>query len=154
MKKNTINLIAGAILIIGIIAIAIYATSPHRGKSTAEECPPPARPDNVPADARWIGGCAGGNWIYMVSDSSNYYRFQVFSDWRGQLLIDTRFVPENETKIDLDSKNWKERGLYYQEGMDSTVYIVMQTPTDTVKLRSIYPAYGGEVWKKIQEDER
>lgn len=149
MNKNLQNILVGAILIVGIIAIVIYVTS-SGGSTKKEECPPPPLPAGVPTDAYWSGGCAGGNWIYMVADSSNHYRFQVFSDNKGKLQIDTQFAPDSVATVNLNRTNWKDYKLYYQEGLDSLVYIVVASPTDTMQLHSTYPAYGGEIWENLK----
>ena len=151
MKKNTINLIVGAILIVAMIALGAYLFTSNRSAKT-EVCPEPDKPENVPAEALWVGGCAGGDWIYMVSDSSNHYRFQVYNKWRGRLAMDCYFTPDTIGDIGLTKANWKEQDLFYQESMDSLVYISMVKDEQTIMLRSVYPAFGGSRWDELKNE--
>lgn len=151
MKKNTINLIVGAILIVAMIALGAYLFTSNRS-AKAEVCPEPEKLANVPAEALWVGGCEGGDWIYMVSDSSNYYRFQVYNKWRGRLAMDCYFTPDTIGDIGLTKANWKEQDLYYQESMDSLVYISMVKGEQTIMLRSVYPAFAGWRWEELKNE--
>ena len=150
MNKNIKNIVVAAILLVGMVAMIVYVIG-SRTESAPTECSPPALPQGVPTDAYWAGGCAGGSWIYMVENGNNEYHFQVFTDRQGKLQIDAQFVPDSAVTVDLNRSNWKDYKLYYQEGMDSLVYITVASPTDTMTLHSTYPAFGGTVWEGIKD---
>jgi len=70
-------------------------------------CEPPPKPLKVPNEARWFGGCDGGNWIELISIVDNKYRFRIYQDWSGELEVDEEFVPEGCNGAFITLENWK-----------------------------------------------
>ena len=113
-------------------------------------CPPPAKPDKVPFQAEWFGGCDGGHWIQLVDDS-NKYHFRIFRDWDGTLLMDALFKPDANVNIDLN--NWKKDIYTYgvNSSNDTLVCIYYSLNDSLIPLSAQYPAFGGEDWDLIKE---
>lgn len=107
-------------------------------------CDPPEKPNNVPEEAVWKGGCDGGNWIELISISSSKYRFRIYRDWDGTLELDADFEPVLCEKINLTESNWSQSITGYLNEkiniQDTSCY-----------LNIVYPAYGGSQWEIIKE---
>jgi hypothetical protein len=139
------------IVIVAVIILILFIGYKYFDYSMTQPCDPPSRPQGLPASAKWYGGCDGGNWIELVSISDNKYRFKVYRDWDGVLNIDADFVPENCSKLNLTDRNWDGLISYYTQD-DSSVYITIKNEANC-RLKSVYPAYGGEDREILQEKE-
>lgn len=139
------------ILIVALVGVVGYFGFRFFVSGMNKPCDPPERPTGLSSNAKWHGGCDGGNWIELVSISDNKYRFKVYRDWDGVLNMDADFVPENCNQLNLTDKNWDALISYYTQD-DSSVYITIKNETDC-RLKSVYPAYGGEDWEMLQEKE-
>lgn len=118
-------------------------------------CQPPEKPDNVPLTAVWKGDCDGGVWIDLVSIKNNKFRFRIYHDWHGELLMDSDFVFEEEKYNELlDNSNWDELVCCYTHSLGPEVELrVVLRQNDnkvTLLLTSTYPAYGGSDWQIIK----
>lgn len=139
-------------IVLGVIIILISLIGyKYLEQLINQPCDPPTKPLNVPAKAKWYGGCDGGNWIELISISDKKYRFKVYRDWDGTLNMDADFISENCINLSLTTENWEELVTYYIQD-DSSVYITIRNETNC-RLKSVYPAYGGEDWKMLQEKE-
>jgi hypothetical protein len=115
---------------------------------------PPERPEPVPKTAIWSGGCDGGIWIELVEIKENKYRFRIYLDWNGELLMDADFKLKNCKTYNLNSNNWDTTVCCYAHSLDSTVVLGIVYKADENRkchLQSLYPAYGGNDWEIIKE---
>lgn len=114
----------------------------------SDSCLPPPKPENVPLNSFWKGGCDGGNWYNILKgDSSSLTRLQIFRDNDGVLLYDGDFELSNtcNTTISLQEENLKKLISYYSGefvGLENNCKLI---PTSTV--------YGGEVLDIMKENE-
>ena len=76
------------ILAIVVVSVFLYFSVTIK---TNTGCPPPDRPDKVPASAVWKGDCDGGSWIELVSIEEEKIRFRAYRDWNGDLILDANF---------------------------------------------------------------
>ena len=132
-----------------ILLILIGAISYFFSPISNYKCPPPERPNNVPVNAKWCGGCDGGDWIYFVTDDKPFH-FIVYRDWDGEVKIDGLFLPENN-EITLTYDNWKDQVVYYAHDIDSMVYIIIEDSIQITKLIWQYPHFGGSDWYTIKD---
>lgn len=132
------------------ISINIFLISIAAFIGCNRPCSAPDKPVIVPAQAEWIGGCDGGHWIQLISDTNNYH-FKIFRDWDGALEMDAIFVSEHV--IDLNMSNWKEKVSSFgtHPSNDTLMCIYFKTNEESKKLTAIYPAFGGETWNIIKE---
>lgn len=147
--KNILIKVTIIIIVVIFILFIIYILI---GKESNYKCPEPNKPVNVPKEAIWSGSCDGGNWILLISDSLNFYRFKVYNDYSGTLEIDALYIPEESfKKINLTKANWAKLNPIFTEGIDSLVYIDIGDLDNFTRLKVIYPAYSGELWEIIKE---
>jgi hypothetical protein len=144
MSKKVI-LIVISVGIFGYLGFRFFIDGMNR------PCSPPERPTGLPANAKWFGGCDGGNWIELISSTDSKYRFKVYRDWDGVLSMDADFVVEGCDKLEITSENWIGLISYYNQS-DSLAYIMIKDQSDC-RLKSVFPAYGGEDWEVLQEKE-
>jgi hypothetical protein len=121
-----------------------------------QPCDPPEKPDTVPITAVWKGDCDGGVWIDLVSIKNNKFRFRIYHDWDGEILMDSDFVFEEEKYNELlDNNNWDELVCCYTHsiGPEVGLRVVLRQKEKkiTLHLISIYPAYGGSDWEVIKQ---
>ncbi|RZJ75467.1 MAG: hypothetical protein EOO45_05510 [Flavobacterium sp.] len=85
---NYQRVLFGIIIIFSLALIVIYFRNSEIG------CAAPERVKNIPKDAVWKGGVDGGFWFQAVSRDSLKagYRFRIYSDYNGELIIDADFV--------------------------------------------------------------
>lgn len=112
-------------------------------------CSPPDRPTGLPSTAEWFGGCDGGNWIELLSLDDGKYHFKIYRDWDGVLVMDADFVLEGCNGLTLTADSWKKLITYYNQEDSFAVLAVNGKPG--CRLKSLYPAYGGEDWKTLQD---
>lgn len=145
MKTRNIVIVIVLILIGGLFYLKGGFNNP---------CLPPVRPVTVPKDAIWSGDCDGGNWIELVEIKNNRYRFRIYQDYNGVLLMDANFK-SNCNKCSIDMYNWKNLVCCYSlSNSDSTYRLELKKNEGTGEdcyLESVYPAYAGEDWTLIQE---
>lgn len=143
MKKWILIIIVVGLL--GLLSKYIFTKKP---------CLPPERPESVPKTAIWSGGCDGGNWIELVEIKESKYRFRIYLDWNGELLMDADFKLKNCKTYNLNNTNWDTTVCCYSHSLDSTVVLSVTQNADENRrchLQSIYPAYGGSDWEIIKE---
>lgn len=116
------------------------------------KCPPPARPANVPEHAKWCGDCDGGEWIYLVSDSTKYH-FIIYNDYSGEIRINGIFKPIDNVPVSLNQDNWNDMVLFYTNDIDGLLKIIIQDSCAIKELVCQYPAYGGSDWQTTKEKE-
>ena len=81
-----------------------------------QPCLPPDRPTELTDKALWFGGCDGGNWIELVgiNTKENKYRFRIYRDYNGSLVMDADFKMVNCEKTDiLNENNWSNLLVSY-----------------------------------------
>lgn len=139
------------ILIVALVGILGYLGFRFFVRGMNKPCDPAERPTGLPLTAKWYGGCDGGNWIELISITDNKYRFKVYRDWDVALNMDADFIPEDCNQLNLTDKNWDKLISYYTQD-DSAAYITIKNKTDC-RLKSVYPAYGGEDWEILREKE-
>ena len=145
------GIVAAGLIIIVVISFIGLPSNDIKTEYIPSEQIVPTLPEDVPADANWSGGCEGGEWIYLVNDSSNYYHFRVYRDYDGALKMDALFTTADS--CNLTKQNWKNVELYYSESCpnDTSVCISYKQGDKWITLHSVYPAYGGETWETIKE---
>ncbi len=139
------------LLIISVIVLTIVAGIAYFiWNFNNADCPPPERPIGVPTEAKWCGGCDGGEWIFLVPDDIEYH-FKVYNNFTGTLLMDAVFLPEKD-EIELNYDNWKEKVSFYMSDSDSPLtYIIIKDSIEPSRLISQYPAFGGIDWEITKE---
>lgn len=119
-----------------------------------QPCVPPDKPSTVPASAIWSGGCDGGEWIDLVSVTDKKYRFRIYRDWNGDLMMDADFKFDGKA-FDLNERNWTDKVCCYTQSLESEVLLKVVSDNQDTKthyqLKSVYPAYGGDDWEVIKE---
>lgn len=117
--------------------------------SCKRPCETPERPEGIPSEARWHGGCDGGYWLYLLEANENKYRFKVFVDYDSTVLMDADFIPSDNCV-----------GLQLPKGRAILEHISVVEPDkilvklDNEKFCSlipVYPAYGGFTWEIIKK---
>ena len=90
--KNKKKLIFWLITIFIILSVGFYL-----GLLTSNNPKLPERLDNVPKTATWIGGVDGGFWydIVSVNEKKKTYRFRIFNDIDGKLVIYADFKKDS-----------------------------------------------------------
>ena len=120
-----------------------------------QPCSSPPKPNNLSDTVMWSGDCDGGNWIELVDIKDNVYRFRIYQDYDGVLLMDADFMLKNCNNKVIDMENWQTRVCCYSNSMDSLVRLGIKNigneDCNNGYLESIYPAYGGVDWEIIQE---
>lgn len=114
-------------------------------------CPQPERPTGVPYQAVWKGGCDGGLWIQLLETKENKFRFKIYHDFNGELLLDADFILENCDDFILSETNWKEYITWYS-GQFIGIKNLVDSKNWKCKLRPIFPAYAGKDWEIMKEN--
>jgi len=76
-----------------------------------QPCLPPEKPERLTSKAVWFGSCDGGNWIELININlkENKYRFKIYRDYDGVLMMDANFKVVNCEDTDiLNENNWKD----------------------------------------------
>ncbi len=133
-KYNTAFGLIGIVLLLGIgfyIWIIIGRSNPN-----------PTRFNNIPESSVWIGGTDGGYWFNIIDiDSINkIYRFRIYNDYNGELVLDANFVKDSvcNNKLPLNKSVLKEIKFF---DFDKIVLL------NNCMLIMIKPAYGGVFWE-------
>jgi len=140
-KKN--KLIFFTIAIISIIAIGFYFWL-----MTSNNPKTPERLESIPKSAVWIGGVDEGFWYDIVDVNSikKTYRFRIYDDYEGDLVIDADFKKDNSC----DNEYPLDKSILQKINFFSFDKIGM---FDNCELVMIEPAYGGkfmEIDKEIE----
>lgn len=101
-----------------------------------QSCSPPERPDVLPKEAVWKGGCDGGNWIELVSIEKEKIRFRIYRDWNGELILDADFSYKDCNLTNLTETNWSEQIAYFDGEL--------QLYNSKCRLEPVYPVYYDE----------
>jgi len=107
MKKTLIAIIL--VLVSGVVFWMWFFNQP---------CLPPEKPDSVPKEAIWKGGCDGGNWIELVTIDEDNVRFRIYRDWNGDLILDADFNYVDCHAFRLTESNWINHVAYFGEGIE------------------------------------
>ena len=140
-----IKILLLVILALGITLFIGYKIIDNR---FSDPCPPPPKPENVPQNSFWKGGCDGGNWFsVMETDSSTMTRLKIFRDSDGVLLYDGDFELSNtcNTQTTLEEKNLKELISFY-----SGEFVELNNNCRIIPTSNIY---GGEALQIMRESE-
>ena len=78
------------------------------------------RPDNVPESAIWSGGPDGGEWIEFVERHGGMYRYRIYRDCDGSLLLDADFRLTGSTRPEYSG--WEKSVCCFEE-LDGGVFI-------------------------------
>jgi hypothetical protein len=96
-------------------ALVVVVTIYYTWETNTSPCIPevPDRIGEIPATARWIGGCDGGHWfnIEEMQPESNKYRVAVYFDYNGKLYVNEYF-----------QLKCKKRYNSYKELLDDILY--------------------------------
>jgi hypothetical protein len=89
---------------------------------------PPARPNDVPKNARWGGGVDGGRWFSCEKSNKEWhYHCAVYDDNYGKVVDEGEYV--------LKSYYWsKEKGEAVIENLSSTTFDYSYFDGDTIGL--------------------
>lgn len=98
----------------------------------------PERLINIPKNTIWGGHLDGGFWFELMKKYDNSkYRFRIYNDYNGNLVLDADFTIVNpKKKVDIKSINEIE-----------IFFMFKYLEINEVELKPIYPAYGGEYWE-------
>ena len=77
------------------------------------------RPDNVPESAIWSGGPDGGEWIEFVERHGGMYRYRIYRDCDGSLLLDADFRLTGSTRPEYSG--WEKSVCCFEE-LDGGVF--------------------------------
>lgn len=131
-----------AIVVLIIISVALYKVIDIGFK---QPCPPPEKPEDIPIEAQWNGGCDGGYWIELVAIKENKYRFRIYLDYKSEVLIDADFVAIHQDGIELPL----DSTILNQIAVVEIDKIILKS--ENCYLQAVYPAYGGSSWEIIKE---
>lgn len=142
------KVIIGTVLALALFFIACYY---YINWAFNQPCPPPSKPLNIPVTTKWKGGCDGGHWIELISISDNKYRFRIYLDWNGELLLDSDFsLKDCGENITFSVSNWHEFISWFS-GENLEIRNFSEQKDWRCRLVPIYPAYGGSQWDVIRE---
>lgn len=105
---------------------------------TSNNPKPPERLANIPKTATWIGGVDEGFWydIVSVNEEKKTYRFKIYNDYEGDLVMDANFKKDSLCKKEYPlDKNILQKINFFN--FDKIGMI------DSCELRLLEPAYGG-----------
>ena len=142
-------------LIIGLIAIIILLAIlglKWFTDASGQPCLEPDKPEVVPSSAVWKGGCDGGSWIQLIESKQDKFRFRIYHDHHGELLLDADFYLEDCGDFFLTKSNWTEYVSWYS-GQFIGIRNLGENNNWQCKLRPKFPAYGGEEWEIIKDKE-
>ncbi len=126
-KKKLLSLLSisiGLCISLGLIVVYLLFNRP---------CPPPEKPNNVPIGAIWVGGCDGGNWIELISVKNNSFRYRIYRDWNGVLMLDADFEHLDCNTISLTESNWKSYINYF---LNDPLELSLQLKGDSCRLQA------------------
>lgn len=146
MERKLIIVIVVFTLGMGIVILSKwFFSSPYT---------PPEKPARVPESAKWFGDRDGGTWIELVNVEEEKFRFRIYRDWDGELLMDAGFTGKGRLS-GLSGDNWHEKIVYYEysASLDQFIIKLKDQPDDQSDyLIPVFPAYGGSDWEKIKEE--
>ena len=132
MKKwMFIVLVVLAVVVLLVVLIFKYG-------SFGNGCPPPDKPKNVPITAVWKGDCDGGSWIELVVIKKDKYRFRIYRDWNGELILDADFEHIDCETFSITKSNWSKHIAYFKNNLE--IY-GSSNAARRCKLVPIYPVY-------------
>ncbi len=144
MERKPIIVAIVLILGIGIVILAKWFFSSSWN--------PPEKPAGVPDSAKWFGDRDGGTWIELVDAEDDNFRFRIYRDWDGELLMDAVFTGSRPIP-GLSGENWHEKIVYYEYSALLDQFIIKlkdQLNDQSDYLIPVFPAYGGSDWEKIK----
>ncbi len=131
MFINKSKIVLLIISIVSILGICFWILTSDNIKKT-EKLP------NVPNSATWIGGSDGGFWfdIINIDKENKVYRFKIYDDNEGNLVIDANFKKDSSCtiKYPLD-KSILDKVSYFNFNEIGML--------ENCSLNMIEPAYGG-----------
>lgn len=102
----------------------------------------PQRLSNIPKTAIWKGGIDEGFWFELekIDTINKLYRFKIYNDYKGDLVLDAEFIKNSECKNDYPlDKNIVDSIMYFEFdkiAMSGNCFFEMKKP-----------AYGGIFWE-------
>ncbi len=142
------------ILSIGLIVLLAFGFAGYKYINWAfnQPCDPPERPEGVPIEAKWFGGCDGGSWLEFVEyrKDENKYRFRIYLDYVATVMLDADYtITEgcSATSYSRDISILNKIGRI--ESYFKKLYFI---DTQECYLKPIYPANGGDYWEILKED--
>jgi hypothetical protein len=51
---------------------------------------------NIPKAAIRKGGVEGAFWIHLVSKKEAFYKFKIYDDYNGELVLEANFIPKGD----------------------------------------------------------
>ena len=85
-------------------------------------CNAPERVEGIPVSAVWHGGCDGGFWFELVERKGDIFRFRIYNEGTGLLLVDADFIAEDICSEKIDTiRNIHDVINYYNEEIFLTV---------------------------------
>ena len=122
-----------------IIAIfIILVVSFYFWLMTSNNPKPPERLASIPETATWIGSVDEGFWydIVSVNEAKKTYRFRVYNDYKGDLVMDANFKKDSLC----DKEYPLNKGVLQKINFFNFDKIGM---IDNCALKIVEPAYGG-----------
>jgi len=132
------------IILIAIAVISLFGLAGIKWLEwgSKQSCPPPRKPSSVPVRAIWKGGCDGGNWIELVSIKNEKYRFKIYRDYDGHMILEADFKLKDCRNASFNESNWQDYITVY---INESIEIIQIDGIDKkCKLVPIFPAYGGD----------
>lgn len=112
-----------------------------------QPCPPPNKPEGIPTEAIWNGGCDGGYWISLVDIKENKYRFRIYLDYKAEILMDADYILRTKNCNDLP----KDSSILSLISVVEVDMISINKEGKVCTLEPVYPAYGGSSWEVMKE---
>ena len=103
----------------------------------------PDRLKNVPSEAIWGGHLDGGFWFELIQKyDSTKYRFRIYNDYKGDLVLDADFIKSDiAKKLDVSDK----------KDIKKIVFMYKYLKMNDIELKPVYPAYGGSHWETAKK---
>ncbi len=146
MKTKT-NRIIKVTLIVSVVLLLIgFGLYKLVNIGFKQPCPPPVKPNGIPTEAIWNGGCDGGYWLELAGIKGTKYRFRIYLDYKAEVLMDADFIAESGCPLPKDNSI-----LTMVKVVDIDKIIVQTNDSSICIMTPIYPAYGGSSWEVIKE---
>jgi hypothetical protein len=98
---------------------------------------------NIPSNAIYGGHLDGGFWFEFVKNYDNLkYRFRIYNDYNGKLVLDADFLVNKNKKLLVNS----------EKDIDNILFMFKYLKINEIDLKPVYPAYGGAYWETVKKN--
>lgn len=142
------------ILLIVLVALLAFGFAGYKylNWSFNQPCDPPEKPEGIPNEAKWYGGCDGGAWLEFVEyrEDNHKYRFRIYLDYVATVMLDADYIITGGCE---DTDFPKDKTILNEiNRIESYFKQLYFTDKQKCYLKPVYPAYGGDYWDVLKEN--